>query len=86
MDVVGNDGADDVHFQLLVAGVFEGGAGEGSGDSSSAKRWWNFGVPEGNPSLVVALELKPRSFSVLVELEPAFRDFAAIGHDGFRFF
>lgn len=86
VDVVGNDGADDVHFQLLVASVFEGSAGEGSGDSSSAKRRWNFGVPEGNPSLVVALELEPGSFSVLVELEPAFRDFAAIGHDGFRFF
>ena len=79
-DVVGDERADYVHLELLVAGVFEGGAGEGCGDSSSAKSGWHFGVPEGHPSLVVAVELEPSGFAILIELESALGYFARVGH------
>jgi hypothetical protein len=82
VDEVGDDGADDVDFELLVAGVFEGGAGEGGGDSTAAQGDGNFSVPEGHPSAVVAIELEPGGLSVFGELKLASDDFDWVGHDG----
>jgi hypothetical protein len=78
--VVGDEGADDVDLEVLFAGVFEGGAGEGGGDAAAAQGGWDFGVPEGHPSLVVAVEFEPGGFSVLFEFEAGFCDFAGVGH------
>ena len=80
LKVAGDEGADDVDFEVLVAGVFEGGAGKSGGDSLAAEGWWDFGVPEGHPSLVVAVEFEPGGFSVLFKFEAGFGDFAGVGH------
>ena len=79
LEVAGDEGADDVDFEVLDAGVFEGGAGEGGGDSLAAQGGWDFGVPEGHPSLVVAVEFEPGGFSVLREFEAGLCDFAGVG-------
>lgn len=80
LEVVGDEGADDVDLQVFVAGIFEGGAGEGGGDSLAAEWGWNFGVPEGHPSLVVAVEFEPGCVAVFFEFEAGFCDFAGFGH------
>jgi len=80
LEIAGDQGADDVDLEVLVAGVFERGASEGGGDSSSAQGGWDFGVPEGHPSLVIAVEFEPSGFSVLFKFESAFGDFGGLGH------
>jgi hypothetical protein len=80
LEVVVDDGADDVDLEVFVAGVFEGGAGEGGGDSLAAEWGRDFGVPEGHPSVVVAVEFEPGGVAVFFEFEAGFCDFGGVGH------
>jgi hypothetical protein len=80
-DEVGDEWADDVDFEVMVAGVVERGARKLRADAMLAEFGWDFGVEEGDP-VAVGLELEECDVAVFLDLEAAVGDFDGLGAHG----